>query len=255
MKLGSLLEKLGLWSDGVDDKLPAKPKSEEKKYEKKTVSLESLRAAKAEAAREIESGQASARLGLEATLPQIYTAAGLKDPEHGWTLERLGRELKDGDDVALVLAEHKIAPESLLEDGFRRDQALDRFEEHLDGKVQAFLASSKDKVAELEDQMRELAERAEKLRQEQRDVQERLNAWRTRKHASEDELERVAALVAPLVQKAAPKFSEGRKPIKSPEQAETASWAAPGQADASKRNLPPSHPAGWAPPIVPPEPD
>ncbi len=210
MKLGRLLEKLGLWSDGVDDekKPGAAEKAPEKKYEKRTVSLESLRAARAEAAQEIASGQASARLGLEATPEQIYTAAKVSLPEHGWTLERLGRELKPGDDLALVLAEHKVAPDSLLEDGFKRDQALDMFEQHLEAKVEAFVTESSRQATELELQASELQARAAKLRAEQDEVRARLEKWRVSKRAAENELERVAGLVAPLISKPAPKYTD-----------------------------------------------
>lgn len=208
MKIGRLLEKLGLWSDGVDDKAPAAaPAEPEKKFEKRTVSLDSLRAARAEAARDLESGQSAARLALDVSVEQIYTAAKVPVPEHGWTLDRLARELKPEDNVALVLAEHKIPPETLLEDGIARDQALDRFEEHLETKVQGYLEASQARMADLEEKARELQGKIAELQSEQDAVRARLEAFRARKHAAEDELERAAALIASLVQKTAPKFS------------------------------------------------
>lgn len=253
MKLGRLLEKLGLWSDGVDDEAPKKaaaPAEEPKKFEKRTVSLDSLRQQRAEADRQVESGKTAAGLGLEATPEQIYTAAGVKTPDHGWTLPRLARELKPDDELALLLAEHKLTPESLLEDGLARDSALDRFEDHLDSKVASYLDDVAVKLTELDEQVRLLEEKRAHLLGEREDVQKRLDSWRASKHAAEDELERVAGLLAPMVNKEAPKFSAGRKPVRE----SAAPYAPPALAEPGKREMPPPHTAGWAPPIVPEEP-
>lgn len=249
MKLGKLLEKLGLWSDGIDDEAPKKPPApaEEKKFEKRSVSLDTLRQQRAEADRQVESGKTAAGLGLEATPDQIYTAAGVKDPGHGWTLARLARELKPDDNLALILAEHEIPAESLIEDGLARDNALDRYEEHLDARVASYLDDAAFKLSELEEQARVINEKIAHLQRERADVEKRLDGWRAAKHAAEDELERVAGLVAPLVNREAPKFSAGRKPVRE----SAAPWAAPGHADTSPRDLPPPHTGGWAPPIVP----
>ncbi|GMU57379.1 MAG: hypothetical protein AMXMBFR33_65250 [Candidatus Xenobia bacterium] len=218
MKLGNLLEKLGLWSDGKDDppEKPGAPPPEAPKYETRVVSLQTLKKAREVAHRDVESGAAAATLALETTPEEIYELAGL--PAEGWTLPRLGRELKEGDKLELVLAEHKVAPEALLEDGFNRDRALDLFEESLDSGVQAYLEAASQKAALLEAEAREIASRAARIRDEQASVKARLEAWREKKHQTEDELERLAGLVAPLINKEAPRFSTGRK-IVAPESA------------------------------------
>ncbi|MCE7871199.1 hypothetical protein DYH09_12570 [bacterium CPR1] len=206
-----MLEKLGLWSDGKDDP-PAKPTApapEAPRYETRVVSLQTLKKAREVAHRDVESGAAAATLALETTPEEIYELAGL--PAEGWTLPRLGQELKEGDQLQLVLAEHKVAPEALLEDGFNRDRALDLFEESLDSSVQAYLEAASQKAALLEAEAREIASRAARIRDEQASVKARLEAWREKKHQTEDELERLAGLVAPLINKEAPRFSTGRK--------------------------------------------
>lgn len=274
MKLGNLLEKLGLWSDGKDDP-PGKPGAaapppEAPKYETRVVSLQTLKKAREVAHRDVESGAAAATLALETTPEEIYELAGL--PAEGWTLPRLGAELKEGDQLELVLAEHKVAPEALLEDGFNRDRALDLFEESLDSSVQAYLEAASQKAALLEAEAREIASRAERIRAEQASVKARLEAWREKKHQTEDELERLAGLVAPLINKEAPRFSTGRKIVapepaaehaqdkepavkhtRGPEEAEAAPWAPPAlTSDEPHVHKPlPPQPAGYAPPIIP----
>ncbi len=265
MKLGNLLEKLGLWSDGKDDppEKPAALAAEAPRYETRVVSLQTLKKAREVAHRDVESGAAAATLALETTPEEIYELAGL--PAEGWTLPRLGQELKEGDQLELVLAEHKVAPEALLEDGFNRDRALDLFEESLDSSVQSYLEAASQKAALLEAEAREIASRAERIREEQASVKARLEAWREKKHQTEDELERLAGLVAPLINKEAPRFSTGRKIVapvpepetkhtRGPEEAETAPYAPPVLTTEEHVHKPlPPQPAGYAPPVIPEE--
>jgi chromosome segregation ATPase len=209
VKILQVLEKLGLWA--AAPAAPAGAAAAEPRPEKRVVSLEALKKARAETLRKIEANVHDEDLSLDSTPEQIYSTVGIVAPENGWTLERLAREAATPEQVVLLLAEHKLAAQTLLEDGVRRDQALDQFEEQLDARLTAHLGVIDDQVATLEAQAREILEKAERLKTDRREVLARMKQWRSRKHAAEDELERVAALVAEAAKAEAPKFSAGRK--------------------------------------------
>ncbi|MEW6277473.1 MAG: hypothetical protein AB1758_02540, partial [Candidatus Eremiobacterota bacterium] len=266
MKLTNLLVKLGLWSDPGEAPAaePEKPPATAPNHEKRIVSMEGLKREK----QEREEALTAAQLGLEATPEQIYRAAGISAPPHGWTLEKVGHELETGHagDLVLRLAEHKVRVEDLLADGQRKDHSLDRYEEHLDVKVGGFLLSSTHKAEDLRRQARELLSEADRLEAGQQEVKGRLEAWRAVKRATEDELERVAGLLARLTGPAAgaapadqpasavspaepgstsgpagktaepaaapgpveaPPVPEAPSPVHGPPEAETAPWAPP----------------------------
>lgn len=209
MKVFQVLEKLGLWAGAPAPAAGAA--APEPRAEKRVVSLEALKRARAETLRKIEANVHDEDLSLDSTPEQIYAKVGIAEPENGWTLDRLAREAASPEQVVLLLAEHKLAAQALLEDGVRRDQALDQFEEQLDARLIGHLGVVDDQVATLEAQAREIQEKTERLKSERRDLLARMKQWRSRKHAAEDELERVAALVAEAAKAEAPKFSAGRK--------------------------------------------
>lgn len=215
MKVFNLLEKLGLWAPAAAPAAAGAPAAEPRP-EKRVVSLDALKKARSETLRKIEANVHDSDLRLDSTPEQIYETVGIGIPEHGWSLDRLAREASSPEQVVLLLAEHKLPAQSLLEDGVKRDQALDEFEEQLDAKLAVHLGVVDDQIATLEAQAREIQEKAERLRRERVDLLGRMKQWRIRKHAAEDELERVAALVAQAAQAEAPRFSAGRKDASPP---------------------------------------
>jgi hypothetical protein len=147
--------------------------------------------------------------------PDIYRAAGITDPAHGFTafkvLEILDSpefaELPKAAKAGALLGFLKMNPAGavpmaeIIQDAVRRDQALDRFEEFLRGKL-AERSSAVDRdnarlQAEIDELVRRHRETIEANRHSLDSERARLDEWLTRKHAEE---KRLAEAVAPFVQ-------------------------------------------------------
>lgn len=136
----------------------------------------------------------------------IYRAAGIADPPHGYTaykvLEILSSESFAGLDAksrAAALAGFlKMNPSGpvpiadVIQDAVRRDQALDKFEELLRGKLAARAEELERENAALQAEIDELArknrERMEANRQALQAEQARLGQWQARKRIEERKL-------------------------------------------------------------------
>lgn len=149
------------------------------------------------------------------TFAEIYRAAAIDDPPHGYSagkiLEMLQAPGLAGLDVkakAAALAgflemnpSGPIAIADVIRDAVRRDQALDKFEELLRTKLGELAARIERENAALQDEIDELTRRHRARMEENRrtiDVQRRrLDAWAEAKRAEEA---RLAEAVAPFVE-------------------------------------------------------
>lgn len=114
---------------------PAKPKAEPVKLEMRTVTLSELTQ---ELGAPDLSKLAEAPEFLNLSWPEVYAAAGVQPPEHGWGVEKLAATLKseayaklERTAVQAELARLFVSQEAVLEtvqEAVARDQALDRFE-------------------------------------------------------------------------------------------------------------------------------
>jgi hypothetical protein len=162
----------------------------------------------------------------------IYRAAGISDPPHGYTAERVLEILSsdgftglDPKARAAALAGFlKMNPSGpvpiadVIQDAVRRDQALDKFEELLRGKLAARAAEVERQNAALQAEIDELArrnrEKMEANRQTLEAEQLRLGQWQARKRIEE---RRLFAAVAPFVEENPVSTEEAHRAAAGPE--------------------------------------
>ena len=138
--------------------------------------------------------------------PSIYRAAGIADPPHGFTAVKVheilhspGLEPLDPKAKAAALAGFlKMNPAGpvpiadVVQDAVRRDQALDRFEELLSGKLAARAAEVERQNAALQAEIDELTRRNRELMEANRQAlaaeEARIERFRAEKRAEERKL-------------------------------------------------------------------
>ncbi|MCE9583777.1 MAG: hypothetical protein K8T20_14945 [Planctomycetes bacterium] len=138
--------------------------------------------------------------GFQATAEDVYAAAKIKAPAHGWTVERF-RELAkkplykdmspENRQKALLaeLATAAVPSEEIVADGMRKDQALDAYENFLVQRLAQSKKESADRKAKLQAELAAVDEAGKKTEAE-------FEAWRKAKQAREKEL---AESLAPLM--------------------------------------------------------
>lgn len=145
---------------------------------------------------------------------EIYRAAGIEAPTHGFTAFKV-LEILDTPELAALDAKAKagalaaflkmnpagaVPIGDIVQDAVRRDQALDQFERFLQGKLtESATAADRDNAAlqsELDELARRNRDRMEANRRSVDAARERFEAWRT---AKRDEERRLAEAVAPFV--------------------------------------------------------
>ena len=148
-----------------------------------------------------------------ASFDEIYAAAQIPTPGHGFTilkvaamlrnehLEGLGTDVKRKS-VMVALDAANVPVAEIVEDAVRRDRALDTYERVLQQHVDALRAAKERENQQLEEQIAaavaELRGRLEQNRQSvEREVAD-LEGWRSRKQAEE---QRIADAVAYFVAK------------------------------------------------------
>ena len=205
MKLTTILAKMGLVV--TVPAAPATPAAPGAKLVTRVVTLEELR----RKAREVKDADfqelVRSGLGLEASFEQVYAAAKVARPGHGWDVDRVLARLADPrvqalapakvrEQLAIDLADALAPPEDVLADAQRRDEALDRYEAQLVAKVDEWRTDVMRRQAALRVDAERLLAEAQDLERSVPAVEKKLEAWRERKRGKEDELERVAAAVA-----------------------------------------------------------
>jgi hypothetical protein len=165
------------------------------------------------------SGAAGVAEATQATeipeFPEIYRAAGVGEPAHGFTAFKV-LEILSSPDFADLPPKAKaaalggflkmnpggpVALSSVIQDAVRRDQALDKFEEFLRGKLAERAGSLERENAKLQAEIDELARRhRERMAENRRQLEAgraRFEGWLERKRAEE---ERLHQAVAPFVE-------------------------------------------------------
>ncbi len=144
----------------------------------------------------------------------IYRAAGIEPPAHGYSAVKV-LEILESPELAPLDAKAKAAAlggflkmnptgpvplSDVIQDAVRRDQALDRFEEFLEAKLDARAADAERQNAALQAELDELSRKNRELMETNRRALEversALAAWRATKVAEE---RRLFDAVAPFV--------------------------------------------------------
>lgn len=136
---------------------------------------------------------------LSVGFDQVFDAAGLKPPTHGWTIPRLQQLLLTEQYKAMPrpaaqqailgqLAADKAPVEDLVQDAVLRDKALDAFESFVFKKMTTRVEARQARNAQIEEQIRTLRDEQSRLEEEARADQERWDQWHQRKTALEEDL-------------------------------------------------------------------
>jgi hypothetical protein len=147
--------------------------------------------------------------------PEVYAAAGITEPGHGFSAFKVLEILQAPEVTALepkqkataLLAFLKMNPggavaiADVVQDAVRRDQALDKFEEFLRVKLAERAAAQQDENAKLQAEIDALTERnrarMDASRQALDEERRRFDAWIEAKRGEE---RRLAAAVEPFVE-------------------------------------------------------
>jgi hypothetical protein len=162
----------------------------------------------------VASGEIEGGLPEIPGFPDIYRAAGIVDPTHGFTAAKVLEILSSPEFASLPQASKagallgflKMNPAGpvpigeIIQDAVRRDQALDRFEEFLRGKLAERSSAADRENARLQAEIDELVRRhREVIAANQRALdgdRQRFDEWLGGKRAEE---RRLAEAVAPFV--------------------------------------------------------
>ena len=136
---------------------------------------------------------------LSVSLDQIFAAAGMASPPHGWTIERLGKLLREEPyqrmsrpavqkAILELLAADEAHVQDLVKDAVTRDQALDAFAAMVRAKMNDLAAAQGQRLAEIDREIRELQTEAARLREETQTDAARWRDWRAEKAAREKEM-------------------------------------------------------------------
>lgn len=138
---------------------------------------------------------------LSVGFDRVYETAGVADPPHGWTVDRLIEYLRhqpgtpeddaavQADVLALLRAEN-VPAEDIVRDAVARDQALDAFEAFVRAKVKSRAAAREKRVAELQGQVEALKSQVDRLRSEDARETEGWQQWQKKKKGQEKEMVR-----------------------------------------------------------------
>lgn len=144
-------------------------------------------------------------------LEQVYKAAGIATPAHGYTIDRVA-ELLASERLAKMDAESKATAvlvaldaakvdlKEVLQDAIRRDKALDAFDEFQEKRLADLRKKKEDENRSIEEEIRKLVEQrraqVELNRKNLREIEADLLSWKDVKLREE---ERLAAVVAHFV--------------------------------------------------------
>ena len=199
MKLTHLLSKFGLYNDGAAEPEPP-PLPPAPPLATRMMRLDDLRA-------QDRQGRAEAlleALGLRKTFPEIYRERKIADPPAGVSLDRLAelvaglQEASARSMVRKTLEEAGAKVLEVLEDGHRRDQALDDYERTLEEEVGEWAQEQEKQAEALLREAQELQLRAGELRARVPEVREELARWRERKQKEEALMELLGRMLLEL---------------------------------------------------------
>jgi C4-dicarboxylate-specific signal transduction histidine kinase len=158
---------------------------------------------------------AAADASAEYPFDQIYTSAGIREPQHGFTVNKLvemmqAEELRDLDGPTRAkvitgmlrrLLGCPVALDDIVRDAVQRDQALDAFERFLSertARTEAELVEANRKLqAEVDELVRRNTEAMQANQARIEAERAKVERWRTRKRTEE---ERLFTAVQPFVE-------------------------------------------------------
>jgi len=133
---------------------------------------------------------------LAVPFDKVFEAAGLKDPGHGWTVDRLSSLLAtdqyEGMDrtnaqkaVLGLLANDKVPAEDIVKTAVSRDAAIDAYDGFVRKKMEERAAARERRTAEIRTQIKDLEAECTRLAAESKADIDRRREWIGRKIAYE----------------------------------------------------------------------
>lgn len=140
--------------------------------------------------------QARQRAEMTRDFKGICAAAGVPEPKHGWTIERLEHELRQPAIAALdrpsaqaaileALRSAGVPVEDVVRDAVARDQALDAYASELRGQLAKRGRARTERRAEIAQEIERLTAESEQLEKSHAGEREHWLAWWTLKHENE----------------------------------------------------------------------
>lgn len=147
-------------------------------------------------------------MGLDVAWKTIFEHAGLKVPEHGWTVEKALAFIRKASSKGLTPVQVRVSLEQALvtdgagireiaRDAVAKDEILDVYERELETSVGAYLDELALDVEHLERQIDELRERISDIEEERASTTRRLTAWKSEKRHLEQQWAKVLHVIAP----------------------------------------------------------
>lgn len=161
---------------------------------RRSISLPELLAEDRTARAEREAALQSAAAGLTADVAQVYAAADVVDPPHGWTVDRAvefageraaaGRE-EQRRALQVQLAIEQIPAEDLFRDAQARDRAIDAYEKFLKAKVAELRLDLDREDARLKRELEDLQGKIDRVDERRAVLNRTWDGWRQEKRTRE----------------------------------------------------------------------
>ncbi|MEN6309645.1 MAG: hypothetical protein ABFD91_18000 [Anaerohalosphaeraceae bacterium] len=136
---------------------------------------------------------------------KIFESAGIKIPNHGWTIEKFIEvfqskyETTDKNEVKKTvltwLSENKVSSEELVRDALAKDQALDAYEEYVFKKMDGRNQARQGRVAEIAKELDKLKKEQIRLEREMQMELDNTSKWQNRKKSYEQNISRAVDLL------------------------------------------------------------
>lgn len=136
---------------------------------------------------------------------KIFESAGIKIPNHGWTIEKFievfqskyqtadVNEAKKS--VQLWLSETNVSAEELVRDALAKDQALDAYEEFVLKKMNSRSQTRQERIAEIAKEMDKMKQELLRLEHQMQQEQDDAGKWQSRKKSYEQDITRAVDLL------------------------------------------------------------
>ena len=147
----------------------------------------------------VESAHGDLSKELATPFEQVFEAAGVKPPAHGWTADRLSK-LVNSDPykgmsreaaqkaILAVLAADKATAEEVLKDALARDAAVDAFEASVTQEMAGRAQARQRRADEIEAEINLLRQEAQRLRDQTKSEEDQVRQWRRKKIDYEKQL-------------------------------------------------------------------
>lgn len=129
---------------------------------------------------------------------KIFESAGIKIPNHGWTIEKFievfQSKYEKADKIEVTKAvqawlnENKVSAEQLVRDAIAKDQALDAYEDYVFTKMQARNKACKGRIEQIAAELEKLKQEQVRLEQDIQQDQDQTKQWQKRKESYEQDI-------------------------------------------------------------------